>query len=247
MVWGFYPPTGIGKYNPAAEREVGEDGKPKYELRLNTYFHSLPEEEKEKIRQKMGDEVSYSSYISRLLWSMPSHRYSKEGAYHNPTQKIEEWQVPKSLTTTRSNRYFKLGDFFGGVVAYVSENLRDVIETIEPDVHRFFPIEVINPFDKGGEERRFFLLIIDQYLNAFNPSLSDPHSFDQYDGYELYKSPRTKKYFEGLAMSRERMRGAHLWMELRFTGHMICMSDQLKAAIDAADLDIPRHHRMREV
>ena len=113
-------------------------------------------------------------------------------------------------------------------------------------MHRFFPIEVTNPFDKDGEKRQFFLLIIGQYLDAFNPSLSDPDSFDQYDGYELYKSPPTKKYFDGLAMSSDVINGAHLWSELRFTGDMICLSDRLKAAIDVAQLDIPKHHQMRE-
>ncbi|MEL7188460.1 MAG: DUF1629 domain-containing protein [Pseudomonadota bacterium] len=248
MVWGFYPPSGIGKYTPGAESEVGDDGKSKYELRLNTYFHSLPDEEKEKIRRKMGGEDSYSRFVSRLLWSCPSHRYSQEGANHNPTRQIEDWQVPSSLTITQPyNRYFKLGDFFGGLVAYVSKDLRDVILALEPNVHRFFPIEVTNPFDKDGEDRQFYLLIIGQYLDGFRPDLSNPDSFDQYKGYELYKSPPTKRYFGGLAISAEGIRGAHLWSELRFTGNMICMSDELKTAIDAAGLDIPRHHRMQEV
>ena len=119
-----------------------DDVRSYYELRLNTYFQNLSDQEKAKIRQNMGEEDCYSRFVSRLLWSRPTHRYAKDGAYHNPSVIVEQWQVPKSLTITRPhNRHFKLGDFFGGLVAFVSESLRGLILSFEPYSHRFLQLK----------------------------------------------------------------------------------------------------------
>jgi len=214
MVWGFYTPSTIGKYSPLSEFEVGEDGESKYALRLNTYFHALPEQKKEQVRHLMGDRSSYSRFIKSLLYSTPSHRYSKDGAYHKKGCKIEGWQLPKSLNITAPHsRYFKLGDFFGGSIRYVSADFKAILEDLEPDVHCFFPIEVNNPFDKDGEDRDFFILIIGQYLDTFDPGNSDPAYFEKSERLELYSSYSSKRDFGGLAMSSERMARAHLWSE----------------------------------
>ena len=128
----------------------------------------------------------------------------------------------------------------------VREELKQIIEELEPNVHQFFPIELSMPKMKG-EVGKYYTLVVGQYLDSFLPDESKAESFRSYEKYPgFYNAELSKKGLSGLAFREQEISGAHLWRERGFRETLTCFSNQLIAEVASAGLDIPTHYKMRE-
>jgi hypothetical protein len=133
---------------------------------------------------------------------------------------------------------------FAGPVFSVDEPLKAFIEWLEPDVHRFFPIEV-RPIRGSPPPTPRYILIVQQELDSFSEEHSNKGSFRK-DCDKIQHSEKPKD-MRGLAFRKADFAGSHLWYERRIASFLLCISERLQAEIADAGLRIPRHFQMKEI
>lgn len=246
MAWGFFIGSTHGKFFPSGEFERGDvPGKKLYRQRLDQHYNLVSDEEKKRLFDPEAEgDASYPSYVTRKLRSEDSTRYRKRLPEDLPERLIEPLELPRSFDAARPIK--DLGDIIetNGRILAVSEAFKYVIEKFEAGVHQFFPIAVTDPI-KGEIEQNYFIFVIQKYLDSFRPDESEEGSFEP--TMQLYRFENSRAGVEGLALANDVFAGCHFWVERRFASPLFCLSDELKAAIDDADLAIPKHYRVREV
>ena len=245
MVWGMEVPSTFGDFWPSGGYE-GDDRA--WSDRLDRYFYDgeiLPE--KKAFLQGGLSEASlnYSIFVSKKLISEPGAREDGRGPPFIP---VEPHEVPQFFQTEKSHT--SLGSLIAlnfGILA-VDEDMKAVIERLEPGVHQFFPIEIRMPKEKTYP-KPYYILLIGQYIDGFLPAASKDGSYKSYPGYPNYFTlvRRPSSAMSGLAMSKAAIGKAHLWRERGLNGALTCLSDELKAEVNAAGLRLPKHHKMMEV
>jgi hypothetical protein len=224
MVWALRMPGGFGDYFPEADFVGWEDWTKSFSktVESGTYAYLLAD----KFNCEIGAAIS------------PNHPIISPIAEH-------EW--PTWYETRK--RYPTLGSLFemSGRILAVEEALKDVIERIEPGIHLFHPIAMTTR--KGDVyPKRYYTMVIGQFLDSFDPAKSTAGSWSKEKGYDSYMAfINAKESIEGLALSRSSFGSAHLWRERRLRSPEFFLSDTLHNEIIKAGLRIPRHYRMKEV
>ena len=121
--------------------------------------------------------------------------------------------------------------------------LKDIIETLEPGVHQFWPIR-IQTYKGIDHPTPYFGLVVGSFLDAFSPEHSDAAVTEE-NGSRYYISAPTKKYVDKLVLKADAIGDAHLWRDGRLDTPELFLSDRLKAAVDEAGLRIPKHFKMK--
>jgi hypothetical protein len=246
MAWGFFFGSTHGKFFPSGEFERGDvPGKRLYRQRLDRHYNLASDEEKKRLFNPEAEGgASYPSYVASKLRSEDGTRYQEMLPKELPERLIESHELPRSFDAARPIK--ALGDIVetNQRILAVSEAFKDVIEMFEAGVHKFFPITVTDPV-KGEIEQKYFIFVIQKYLDSFRPNESEDGSFEP--TMQLYRFENSKAGLEGLALAKDVFAGSHLWVERRFASPLFCLSDELEAAIHNAGLAIPNRYRMREV
>lgn len=236
MVWGMREPNRFGEFFPDAgfvgwrerlrewfEVEASEGERARYNNRYATYIRNVAE----KFTREIG--------VTRL----------------NGSPALTPL-IPRELPDTlRSEKNYKsLGDLIivdAGLLV-VSSTMRDIIESLEPNIHSFWPIRILMPKDVEFP-KSFHGMVIGQFLDGFMPNASDSEFYEEAPFGGLYYGRKydKKDCLSGLAMAREAFGGGHLWREKRLYSPNIFMSDALQGAIKRAGLRIPKHYQMRGV
>lgn len=251
MVWGMKKPSNFGQFWPDGRVEMDEvTGRDLWYERLGKYFkEQTPEEQK-----RLFDYTANGGGSAALVYqTFPSKKFRSElGTIVEqgfpPISPIEPHEPPRSYST---RPYKKLGSFIAlsSAPMAVDEDLKAIIERLEPGVHQFFPIEFIIGPNKKLYHKKYDVIRIGKYRSSFSPkdsaegSYAGPSSVDP----SYYSPGRTSKAIKGLAFSKAAIGGAHLWYERNFRSQLICLSDELIAEIDKAGLLIPKHYKMKEV
>ena len=223
MVWGLREPSGFGQFFLDGDY-VGFDD------RLKDYF-STQMSDAEKAEMGMRERFSYTAFYNK---------FTKDLGPLKPHECPTEFQVQ-----------FNQAKSFGSLVKLtaklltVDEALKTIIETLDPGVHQFWPIEIKLPRGKPFP-RQFYGLRIGRFLDSFSPEKSDKDAWWERKG-RYYAENKTKAYFNRLALSSEAFGDAHLWRETRLQEPEICFSDSLKEAVDDAGLRLPKYYKMKEV
>lgn len=129
----------------------------------------------------------------------------------------------------------------------VDASLRDIITTLEPDVHQFWPMRVTLELGEHEWPEPYFGMRIGQFRNAFVPvegtcKKADPSLI----GY-LSKGLTPSSDYKKLHFSKTQIDGAHLWREKLLYQPNIFLSDTLRDAIKEAGLNIMKHYRGTEI
>lgn len=212
------------------------------------YFESLPQEAK----AVFGGFAGYAVFATKKF----GQEIGTISGGPPPLTPIEPHEIPQAFRTKSS--YSNLASLISlrGFLA-VDQQLKEIIERLEPGVHQFFPIQITMPRERAYP-KPYFLLVIGQFLEGFRPEQSPPEVLDK--NYRLTCWRRTdwsdKLVFDirfnstccpHLAFSRSAIGGAHLWRERRALMNNILISDALQAEIAAAKLRIWKHWRVKEV
>ncbi len=122
----------------------------------------------------------------------------------------------------------KLWDLFAVVWHYtgISDQLRQIIEDIEPGVHQFFPVTILQrsgtPFDE-----KYYILNVAQKFNAqlHRPDQSDDSRREKFTLYGDQVPPYLELGAMNPAFSRPKIAGRHLWIHTDRLNKCAVMSD----------------------
>ena len=233
MTWGMETPGSFGAYFPDGEY-VG------WEETLKQYFVEEMNDE-EKLRYH-GRYASYARQVAqkfRLEIGVPRK--------HDPAlTPLQPHEIPTEfkVLVNKGKPFGSLMMLTSGLLA-VDEELKAIIEELEPGVHAFWPIKITMP--KGDPyPKQYHVMQIATFLDSFRPEESDEGSW-RFSGFRYYVKLPNKQCYSGLAMSTAVIGSHHLWWERRLGRPETCISDTLQAAIKKAGLKVPKLSKLKDV
>jgi hypothetical protein len=164
--------------------------------------------------------------------ALPGGRASPRG------ERIPDHLFPKRIQFTKGKRLFDYNSYAGFPPAALSTRLKDLIESIEPGVHQFAPVEVLHKDGSPYGETFWFYNIL-TVIDAINPVKGG-----------VYKQPRSnfdkdpdafvwtiKSGGDGfLAVYKDRVAGRAMWLDKRFYGAHF-FSDALLEGMRAQEME----------
>ena len=132
-------------------------------------------------------------------------------------------------------------DFDNGLILNVSERARDVIETVEPDVHQFVPVEYESTSGKPLD-RRYFLIVGNRIdgVSRQSPGMILFRDIMWRPARDLPEDQRPPGYSDEikaeLAFDAAAIGGVHLWVDKHISSVAVYLSDLLAQAIREAGL-----------
>lgn len=223
---------------------------PELRERLHTYFNQeMPEKEKAVFQMR----VSYVRWVFEKFTNEIGILHPGDRAVLTPP-KDHEW--PRTFQAERKIR--SLGSLFKTTnrVLAVDEAMKGVIEGLEPAIHQFRPLSVLQP-NSEAFPGSYFTMIIGQFRDSFIPepetegalwnrsSYLDPVKGRTFTGAYTFSALSAERYAR-LPLSGAAIGGAHLWRERKLIGPDFFISDALSDAIKKATLKIPQHFKVTE-
>lgn len=156
--------------------------------------------------------------------------------------KPQDWPPVFRLRKTRK-RLGSLIEMPNRILA-VDDALKAIIETVEPGVHLFNPIQVVSP---KREELwgKYHVLVVSRFLTSFRRDQTNPEILKTDSSLPIWFHPLV---YAQLAMSADGIGNAHLWRERgEFGAFHLFLSDRLQAEIAKAGLRIPPHLKLKTV
>jgi hypothetical protein len=222
MVWGLVDPNGFGDFFPHGDY-VG------WEVGLKRYFDDEMSAEQRATFDNW--DVRYSEMVSR--------KFTRDLGPLEPHERPSEFALTETRKTLGS--LIKLTDRLLAVDA----TLKEIIETLEPGVHQFWPLRITLP--KGKEYPvSYYGLVIRRFIDGFVPEQSAFQKVSEQSDSFFVKLP-TKKGYGDLTVSKNAAAGNHLWRERRLLDPNIFFSDELQAKIARRGLRVPKHHQLRAI
>lgn len=224
MVWAMHRASGFGDYRPDGSYAEWDDQLRKFTL------DGLTEERKKTILKSMR---SYRGWISQAF---SDEIGAPMGGMITPSPLPEE--LPRTFHTVRAYRTLASMISLNDRLLAVDENMREIIEDLEPGLHRFWPIQIVMPKSQVYP-RAYFGMLVGRFLESFSPEKSDPQSYRASE--YIYTLPGSvKDTLAGIVLDGSVIGAAHLWRERRLPMPDLFLSDTLKSRIDAAGLRMPK-------
>lgn len=234
MVWALIEPSGFGDFFPDGDytgwRErlseyAAANMSPEEKAAYYNFPASYVHEVADKFTREVGTQLGGTPVVTPLL----------------PREQPVWFETVKSYSNLGS--LIMLTDR----LLAVDGALKDILERLEPGVHMFWPLTITMPRGRVYP-KPYYGMVIGTFLDSFEPGMSAEGSCVKNPGFDSYKvSYPSKEYVSGLAFSKEKIGGAHLWRERRLRRPNICISDTLRHEIARAGLRIPKHVQAREV
>lgn len=155
---------------------------------------------------------------------------------------VQTEHLPTKMNWLDRNRH-AVPDFDNGLINNVSARAKALIETLEPGVHQFVPVEYV---DRSGVhlEHRFFFFVgnrLDTYYDE-NPTMVLAHGRMWVPARDLTR--RGEEMPAGkdptipakLVIDSQKVGVAHIWVEKHSAGGSTFISEQMFKAIEAAGL-----------
>ena len=246
MVWVMSGPSGFGEFWPDGKPEGTDDrSHDGWRMRLTAHYASQTTEGKRHLFDV--DPIVGQNQYAFFVGEKFNFEIGTEGRIvnsvltpvkpHEPPSYYRVHRTPSSIGSLISLSLCSLA---------VDQRLKEIIESLEPGVHDFFPIE-LRMSQKKTYPLQYYTLVVGQYIDSFSPKNTEKRALLQWKGHNLYNYENSKKGMTGLAFCKHKFKSAHLWRERRFTKPLYCLSDELLSKIDETGLRIPKHYKAREV
>jgi hypothetical protein len=219
MVWGVVEPGSFGDFFPNCEFVGWKEETQRY------FWEEMSAEQ----RAAFGNShINYRGEVAR--------KFTEDMGPLEPHERPSEFRMMEARKS--------LGSLIllNGRLLAVDATLKEIIETLEPGVHQFWPLRITLP--KGEEyPGPYYGMVIRRFIDSFVPEQSDAR---QSEDVFFAKGP-TKKDYGNLAVSKSAIAGAHLWRERRLLTPDVFFSDELQAEIARRGLRIPKHHQLKGI
>jgi len=170
--------------------------------------------------------------MSRKAWLLAE----EEKPFKIPEETIKKVEV-LDRAPGKKNPTFVVGP--GGYGQFgLHERVKDVIESVEPDVHQFIEFQLVTPGGKPLEDRYYFLNIMQSFdaLLVENSSVKwvwiDGSSSNEFRKKLVLRNPLPFHY----VMSRAKIAGRHLWRGALMMDYEIFCSEVMFQAFKSAGL-----------
>jgi hypothetical protein len=250
MAWAVEFESKVGRFYPRGNfLELRE--------RLRTYFaQEMSAEEK----ALFGHDVNYRGWVF--------DKFTREIGILRPGDRAmrtlprdHEW--PRIFQADSTIRGLGSAMQTTNSVLFVDEAMKGLIEALEPGIHHFRPITLLQPTSEVFPGT-YFTMIIGQFRDSFIPdpetegtlwnrsSYLGSDNVERFSGaYTLFpKPPQVATYAEAYALvpfSSAIVAGAHLWRERNLIAADFFISDTLHDAIKKAKLKIPPQFKGKEI
>ncbi|CUH81162.1 imm11 family protein [Tropicibacter naphthalenivorans] len=225
MPYAFDIPSVFGRFNPDGE--------------FRGYWPLVEEYYKKLVEDGKTEHAFFTTYKLEL-W--------KE--YHKGTAVIPDEIFPRSYHLAKA--YKSLGDIFDvGFGLCLSQEVKDILEGLEPGRHQIAPMDVIS-LTGEAVKGSYYLLRIRSILDAFDAENSDPNCFTKAKSGLMRINGTSKDCAAGIALDPKVIEGHHLWRgffsaETGISGFDFYVSDSFHDAIAAAKLKTPKFMRLMAV
>ena len=245
MVWGMGQPRGLGEFFPDGQFESG-----RWPGRLMGHFHKQPVDVQKALFDAPLDPLDAMQFYEGFVVDKFRGEWGTRASprpEHPPLTPILGHELPSSFDTVKTCNSLASFISLNDRIAAIDADLMELLETYEPGVHKFYPIEVRMP--KGQIfPRPYHILVIGQYFDSFVPEKSrdQPVSEIPNSGGKLQIESGAKNRIPDLAFAQRVYGNAHFWRERRFGEWLTCLSDVLVAEIQKAGLQTPKLFKMIE-
>lgn len=240
-------PTGFGDFWPEGDIELDPVTREWgwYERLKKFYAAQTAERRKELFDHDDADGNAAHFYAYYAVGKFIAEAGTRENDYNPPSTPIEAHETPRSFTAFKTYKSLaSLISINAGIWA-VDDDLKGIIERLEPGVHQYNPVEIIMPKGKRYP-RNFSVMVLGQYIDSFSPQDTVSWAYD-INGPTTYGYKNAKTEMTELAFSKAVFGKAHLWRERRIRPLITCWSDQIRTEIADAGLRMPKHYKMKEV
>nr|WP_298927082.1 DUF1629 domain-containing protein [uncultured Erythrobacter sp.] len=247
MVWGMPQPPLGGKFGPYNDFEGPVDNfGDGWRHRMVKHWVSQSDAERQRLQSYLSDEeVSYPYTVTKKFteeWGkIPlGERFTVTPL--EPHEPFEFITLEKSFSELAS-----IINLSSGIWA-VDAAVKDIFERFEPGIHNYHEIEIRMPRSKIYSGR-FYVLIVQQWIDGFAPEKSDASKFRTYNsnGLTWYGIHGEAGVIRNLALRNGAIEHAHVWRDPAFAGKILCLSDTIRAELDSAGLLLPKHWKMKVV
>ena len=136
---------------------------------------------------------------------------------------IEATYLPTKIELSGPKR--QIPDLYDAYALFISAKVKDVIESFEPDVHQFFPIEIV--WEDGGHAADRFWFVPCNRLDTVDRAKTT------YEFRNVWFLDGSKKE---LVFNRSQIGNHHVWIDKFIVMSTPAVSEELKAALDAAGI-----------
>ena len=136
---------------------------------------------------------------------------------------IEATYLPTKIELSGPKR--QIPDLYDAYALFISARVKDVIESFEPDVHQFFPIEIV--WEDGGHAADRFWFVPCNRLDTVDRAKTT------FEFRNLWFLDGSKKE---LVFNRSQIGNHHVWIDKFIVMPNPAISEVLKAALDAAGI-----------
>lgn len=206
---------------------------------------------KEALRAAFNEKLSQTDKDQYDVHDVPKYVFYVSQKFINITQDeidhpramkpLQEYEQPTkfAIEVENSKRIGSLVKLTARLIA-VDSDLKAVIESLEPGVHQFWPIEIVHR-DGNAVSGQYFGMRVRQFKDSFMPEFSAPGSFNENGStYNIFSF--TQKNCKGLSFAKSAIESAHLWRERKLKSPELLLSDELRERIQEAGLTIPNVH-----
>lgn len=154
-------------------------------------------------------------------------------------------EYPIDFRLESSQRKFgSLLELESGILA-VDDNLKALIERLEPATHLFWSINI---YHKNGSktEKNYFGFIINQFFDSFIPDKSSEF-YTHTNGKSYHANDFSLKCFSNICLDASIAKNKSIWRETKLISPEIMISDQLCDEIKKHGLKIFKHYKMGSI
>lgn len=139
------------------------------------------------------------------------------------------WPTDRGDTPPHQNRTLRaerqIPDLYDAYALFIGAKVKDVIESFEPDVHQFFPIEFV--WEDGSHAADRFWFVPCNRLDTVDRAKTT------FEFRNLWFLDGSKKE---LVFNRSQIGSHHVWIDKFIVMPTPAISEALKAALDAAGI-----------
>lgn len=185
---------------------------------------------------------SYGLHVSFKFTGITSHEIDHPRAMP-PLMDYEQPQI-FAIEQEHSKAFGSLVKLTDRLLA-VDEQLKTIIEVLEPGIHQFWPVEILAK-NRTSIAKRYYGMRVRQFLDSFVPDQTPPKAVTDETG-SYYACSPTKQGCKDLAISRTAIGSTHLWRERKLKNPNLLLSNELAHRIKNNDLRVPNLFKLSEV
>ncbi|MEM7700785.1 MAG: DUF1629 domain-containing protein [Pseudomonadota bacterium] len=241
MVWGMQQP-GPGKYGPYGDYEGEARIASGWRNRLKEHYKAQPDAEQDRLFNPPDSQARahfYAGYVvKKFKFEVGSQPMGVKALITpiEPHEPIRFYELEKGQKTIPS--IISLPSMLWAV----DENVKRLIDELDPGVHQFYPFEIRNRRGKVYPVT-YYMFVSGRWLESYDTTENEASKI--HDGH--YRSPSSQAEGKRTSMRRSVFGDAPLWWERKFRNELLCFSDEFAERLTASELWLPKFFRLKEI